>query len=97
MDTPELIGNVSAAIVGKMADGVLLVVRPKVTDINSVRYVRNLIEQSQQNILGLVVNGTLPRYEPYGQYLSNEFYMSLNQISEQRREKNHNVGVGGDR
>lgn len=97
IDTPELIGNVSAAIVGKMADGVLLVVRPKVTDINSVHYVRNLIEQSQQKVLGLVVNGTLPRYEPYSQYLSNEFYMSLNQMSEQRKEKNHNVGIMGER
>ncbi|MEM9218621.1 MAG: polysaccharide biosynthesis tyrosine autokinase [Cyanobacteria bacterium P01_F01_bin.150] len=87
IDTPALIGSVSAAIIEKMADGMLLVVRPKVADTTSVNYVRRLIEQSQQRVLGLVVNGTLPRYEPHSQYLSDEFYMSLNPISTREGEE----------
>ena len=83
LDTPALSGGASASIVGKMADGVLLVVRPNVADSASVNYAKTLIEQSQQKVLGLVVNSTLPHYEPYGQYLSDEFYVTANQNSGQ--------------
>ncbi len=79
LDTPALSGGASASIVGKMADGLLLVVRPKVADSASVNYAKTLIEQSQQRVLGLVVNSALSHYEPYGQYLSDEFYVTANQ------------------
>ncbi|MEM9164210.1 MAG: polysaccharide biosynthesis tyrosine autokinase, partial [Cyanobacteria bacterium P01_F01_bin.4] len=54
LDTPALSGGASASIIGKMADGMLLVVRPKVADNASLDYAKTLIEQSQQKVLGLV-------------------------------------------
>lgn len=86
LDTPALSGGASASIVGKMADGLLLVVRPKVADSGSVNYAKTLIEQSQQRVLGLVVNSTLSQYEPYGQYLSDEFYVTANQNLDQTED-----------
>ncbi|MEO0455551.1 MAG: polysaccharide biosynthesis tyrosine autokinase [Cyanobacteria bacterium P01_A01_bin.114] len=83
LDTPALSGGASASIIGKMADGLLLVVRPKVADNASLDYAKTLIEQSQQRVLGLVVNSTLPNYEPYGQYLSDEFYFTSSRDPDQ--------------
>ncbi|MEM8806296.1 MAG: polysaccharide biosynthesis tyrosine autokinase [Cyanobacteria bacterium P01_G01_bin.38] len=83
LDTPALSGGASASILGKMVDGMLLVVRPKVADSASLDYAKTLIEQSQQKVLGLVVNSTLPNYEPYGQYLSDEFYFNTSRDPDQ--------------
>ncbi|MEO0827724.1 MAG: polysaccharide biosynthesis tyrosine autokinase [Cyanobacteria bacterium J06639_16] len=86
LDTPALSGGASTSIVGKMADGLLLVVRPNVADSDSLDYAKTLIEQSQQRVLGLVVNSTLARYEPYGQYLSDEFYVTADPSSDQAED-----------
>lgn len=82
LDTPALSGGASASIVGKMVDGLLLVVRPNVANSASVDYAKTLIEQSQQRVLGVVVNSTLAKYEPYGQYLSDEFYVKSHSSSD---------------
>lgn len=74
IDTPPMIGGASASILGKISDGLLYVVRPKVADTDSIGYAKELIERSQQNILGMVVNGALNKYEPYSYFLSEEFY-----------------------
>lgn len=73
LDTPALSVGASASIVGKRADGTLLVVRPGVATQQSASYVKSMLEQGQQRMLGLVVNGVISTYEPYGQYLSQEF------------------------
>ena len=86
LDAPALSGGASASIVGKMSDGLLLVVRPNVADSASVDYAKTLIEQSQQKVLGLVVNSVLSHYEPYGQYLSDEFYITSHQKPDQAEE-----------
>ncbi len=74
LDAPSLRSVASTSILGKMVDGLLLVVRPGVADKTSVNYAKELIAQSQQNVLGIVVNGTLSRYEPYTYFLSERFY-----------------------
>lgn len=74
LDTPALSVGASAAILGKRADGTLLVVRPGVATQQSASYVNTMLEQGQQRMLGLVVNGVISTYEPYGQYLSQEFF-----------------------
>lgn len=74
LDAPSLRSVATASILGKMVDGLLLVVRPGVADRTSVNYAKELIGQSKQNVLGIVVNGTLARYEPYSYFLSDEFY-----------------------
>jgi capsular exopolysaccharide synthesis family protein len=63
-DTPPLAGTADAAVLGKMADGVLIVVRPGVADSASVAAAKSLLARSEPNILGLVANGVNVRYEP---------------------------------
>lgn len=74
LDAPSLRSVASTSILGKLVDGLLMVVRPGVADKNSVSHVRELIRQSKQNVLGIVVNGTLSKYEPYSYFLSEDFY-----------------------
>ncbi len=63
-DTPPLAGTADAAVLGKMADGVLIAVRPGVADAGSVAAAKSLLDRSEPNILGLVANGVNVRYEP---------------------------------
>ncbi len=57
LDTPPLVGMADAAILGKMSDGLLLVVRPGVVDSVGAAAAKEFLEQSHQPILGLVANG----------------------------------------
>lgn len=57
IDTPPLTGTADAAILGKIADGALLVVRPRTVDSPSAIAAKSLLERSGANILGLVANG----------------------------------------
>jgi len=57
IDTPPLTAASDATILGKMTDGVVMVIRPGVTDSDSAMLSRELLEQSQQNVIGLVING----------------------------------------
>ena len=75
-DTSALINGASSTILGKMTDGILLVVRPEIASTASLNYAGSLIEQSQLNVLGVVVNGTVSRYESYNQYSSEELRVS---------------------
>jgi capsular exopolysaccharide synthesis family protein len=75
IDTPSLSVDADAPILGKMADGVLLVVRPGVIDSGSAAIAKEFLEQSSQNVLGQVVNGVIPDNEPYSYYhFSKEYY-----------------------
>ncbi len=57
IDTPALNIGADAAILGKIADGILLVVRPGVVNSASATSAKEFLEQSGQNVLGIVVNG----------------------------------------
>lgn len=63
-DTPSLAGIADAPILGKMADGILLVVRPKVVDFASANAAKEFLMRSGQNVLGLVANGVIIKNEP---------------------------------
>ncbi|MGF1539608.1 MAG: GumC family protein [Pleurocapsa sp.] len=65
-DTPPLNGMADSRILGKMVDGLLVVIRPDVADYASVMAVKKLLESTDQNVLGIVVNGVNPKDEPYG-------------------------------
>ncbi len=56
-DTPPLAGAPDAAVLGKMVDGVLLVVRPGVVNLASATAAKLLLERSEANILGIIANG----------------------------------------
>ena len=57
IDTPPLNVFADAMILGKLADGVLLVVRTGVVDSAAASTARTLLEQSRSQVLGMVVNG----------------------------------------
>ncbi|MBE9035697.1 GumC family protein [aff. Roholtiella sp. LEGE 12411] len=63
-DTPHLMGTAEAAVLGKMADGVLVVVRPGVVDSTSVAAAKSLLSLSEANILGIVTNAVNIKQEP---------------------------------
>lgn len=55
-DTPALKGKADAGLLGKLSDGVVLVVRTGVADIESVREAQEFLENSRQTVLGMVFN-----------------------------------------
>ena len=63
-DTPALAVAADAHILGKVADGVLLVTRPSIADSISSKLAKKNLDQSGQNILGIVVNAVIPESEP---------------------------------
>jgi polysaccharide biosynthesis transport protein len=67
-DTPPLAGTADAAVLGKMADGVLMVVRPGVANSDSAIAAKSLLARSEANILGLVANGVSIKHEPGGYF-----------------------------
>lgn len=70
IDTPALALAADAASLGRMADGVVIVTRPGIADSNSSRLAKESLDQSGQNILGIVVNGVLPENEPRNSLLN---------------------------
>jgi len=63
-DTPPLAGTADAAVLGKMVDGILLVVRPGVVDSTSANSAKEFLAQSGQTVLGMVINGVNVKNEP---------------------------------
>ncbi|MBD1897442.1 polysaccharide biosynthesis tyrosine autokinase [Coleofasciculus sp. FACHB-129] len=64
LDTPPIVLVADALAVGKMTDGMLLVVRPGVVDTVSAAACKQFLVQSGQKVLGLVVNGVIVENEP---------------------------------
>ncbi len=56
LDASPLMVGAEALTLGKITDGLLMVVRPGVLDFASANTVKELLQQSGQNILGMVVN-----------------------------------------
>lgn len=75
IDTPSLSIAVDAPILGKMADGILMVVRPGVVDSASAASAKEFLKQSGQNVLGQVVNGVNSDNQPYSYYHAKEYYV----------------------
>jgi polysaccharide biosynthesis transport protein len=63
-DTPSLSGTADAAVLSGLTDGILLVVRPGVVDINSANAAKEFLAQSGQKVLGIVINGVNIKSEP---------------------------------
>jgi polysaccharide biosynthesis transport protein len=58
IDAPPLIVQAEALTLGKLSDGILLVVRPGIVDVESAKTAKELLEQSCQTVAGMVVNGS---------------------------------------
>jgi len=63
-DTPPLAGIADAAVLGKMTDGMVLVVRPGVVDSSRALAAKEFLKQSGQQVLGMVLNCVDVRSEP---------------------------------
>ena len=63
-DTPAVVGTADAAILSDLTDGILLVVRPGVVDLNSANAAKEYLTQANQKVLGIVVNGLDVKNEP---------------------------------
>lgn len=57
IDSPPLTLAADATILGKLANGILFVVRPGIADSNSVSLSKELLDKADQNVLGIVING----------------------------------------
>ena len=73
IDTPNLNVAADALILGKMADGILIVVRPGLVDSASAASAKEFLEQSSQNVLGLVVNGVIQENKLYSYYAKENY------------------------
>jgi polysaccharide biosynthesis transport protein len=78
IDTPSLNFAADAPILGRMADGVILVVKPGLVDAGKAIFAKEILERSGQNVLGIVINGVMPDKEPHSYY-----YHSLESKREQ--------------
>ena len=63
-DTPAVVGTADAAILSDLTDGILLVVRPGVVDLDSANAAKDYLTQSNQKVLGIVINGVDLKNEP---------------------------------
>ncbi|QSJ15835.1 polysaccharide biosynthesis tyrosine autokinase [Nostoc sp. UHCC 0702] len=63
-DTPPLLGMADAAVLSKLADGIMLVVRPGVINYASASAAKEFLKQSGQQVLGMVLNGVNVKSEP---------------------------------
>jgi len=87
IDTPPLSIAADAIILGQLADSILLVARPGIIDSLNALFVKETIEKSGQNIMGIVINGVLPNQDPESkQYFNNAYYG--NRISSQNTSIN---------
>ncbi|BAY83959.1 hypothetical protein NIES267_34530 [Calothrix parasitica NIES-267] len=77
IDAPPLTVVADALNIGKLADGMLLVVRPGVANTGSVNAAKSLLEQSGHRVLGMVVNGVTAD-NSYGGYYSYKGYYGIN-------------------
>ena len=69
-DTPPLAVTADAHILGKIADGVMVVTRPRIADSINSKHAKESLDRSGQNIIGIVVNGVnsekeFHRYQDY--------------------------------
>ncbi|MDZ8187876.1 MAG: polysaccharide biosynthesis tyrosine autokinase [Nostoc sp. ChiSLP02] len=63
IDAPPLLLAADALTLSQMTDGILLVARPGVIDSNSANATQEMLERSNYNVLGLVVNGIIDKNE----------------------------------
>jgi succinoglycan biosynthesis transport protein ExoP len=77
-DTPPLVGIADTTILGKMTDGTLMVTRPGILDYSSALDAKKILEKTEQNVVGMVVNG---------ENIENTYYKDFSYIDKKKREQ----------
>jgi polysaccharide biosynthesis transport protein len=72
IDTPALNVAADLLVLGHKTDGILFVACPEVVDIINAYSAREHLEQSGQDVLGLIINGAALEREPRGSYYGNQ-------------------------
>ena len=73
IDTPASILAPDAQVLGKLADGILFVVRPGIVDSTTASNTKRILEQSGQHVLGMVVND-ITSGDSYGSHYHYHYY-----------------------
>lgn len=82
IDAPPLTLAADALTLSQMTDGILLIARPGVVDYTSTVAVKEMLEHSGQNVLGLVVNGIIQKNESSNYfYHTSEYFTQLDATS----------------
>ncbi len=68
VDTPPLSGMADTTVLSRIADGILMVVRPGVVDYASAKAAMEMLRRTDQNVLGIVANGVNLKNEPDGYF-----------------------------
>ncbi|WP_309728819.1 polysaccharide biosynthesis tyrosine autokinase [Chamaesiphon sp. OTE_75_metabat_556] len=82
IDTPPILVASDALTIGRMTDGIIVVSRPGVIDVNTARSAREQLEMSHCDVLGVVVNGVISKYETEDRFTAIAQYHSLEPDSE---------------
>ena len=80
VDAPPLIVAAEALTLGKIVDGLLLVVRPGVVDHANATTAKELLGQTSQNVLGMVINGAVLENEVDESYYDHDEYIETSTI-----------------
>lgn len=78
MDTPPLVGLADSKILGKLADGLLFVIRPGVARYDNIVAAKELLADPDFNVLGVIANGVDLDKELYGysHYYADKKYLN---------------------
>ena len=87
-DTPALNVAADVPILGKMTDGILLVTRTGVVDLVSAGLAKERLEQSDQKVLGQVINGVVPEDESLSYYYYTKEYRVEERSAQRSLESN---------
>jgi polysaccharide biosynthesis transport protein len=68
IDSPSLDRAADAHILGRMADGMLLVVKPEAVNRFQANFAKETLTASGQNVLGIVFNNINPKVDAQGYY-----------------------------
>lgn len=87
LDLPPILAVTDAAIVGHMADGIVLVVRSGIT---APEEAKKRLEAGHANILGVVLNGVPTEKKGYGYgYYYYDYYDENNEKHHEKRKRTH--------
>lgn len=86
IDTPPLTAVTDPLIIGKFADGLLLVVRPGKVEYSALKSAKSLLNQSKVPVLGMAVNG-VSEESGYGGYY---YYRGYRGYYREREETSKN-------
>jgi polysaccharide biosynthesis transport protein len=83
IDTPPLLSVNDSRILGNISDGIILVSRPGIIDSNDAISAKELLSQLEHKVLGMVINGVIPKYEPNSYFYFEKGYQSTLSSSSQ--------------